>query len=145
MNLFTLLNSRPKPITIGIIGAGKFATMFFAQAIKIPSIHIVGVVDIYPENAKSNMEMVGWDTSAFETSSLSNAFSTGKTFISDDWEALTSNESIEIIIECTGNPISAVKHCLSAFKNQINIIIYHKIITVIYGYPLHILDKNNVC
>ena len=24
----------------------KFATMFFAQALKIPSIHIVGVVDI---------------------------------------------------------------------------------------------------
>ena len=55
MNLFTLLNSRPKPITVGIIGAGKFATMFFAQAMKIPSIHIVGVVDLYPENAKSNM------------------------------------------------------------------------------------------
>ena len=59
MNLFTLLNNKPKPITVGIIGAGKFATMFFAQALKIPSIHIVGVVDLYPENAKSNMEMVG--------------------------------------------------------------------------------------
>ena len=122
MNLFTLLNSRTKPITVGIIGAGKFATMFFAQALKIPSIHIVGVVDLYPENAKSNMEMVGWDPSAFEISNLSNAFSTGKTFISDDWEALVSHEAIEIIVECTGNPISAVKHCLSAFENQKNVI-----------------------
>ena len=68
------------------------------------------------------MEMVDWDTSAFETNNLSNAFSTGKTFISDNWEALVSHESIEIIIECTGNPISAVKHCLSAFKNQKNVI-----------------------
>ena len=91
MNLFTLLNSRPKPIRIGIIGAGKFATMFFAQSLKIPSIHIVGVVDLYPENAKSNMEMVGWDPSIFDTSDLSNAFSTGKTFISDDWEGLVSD------------------------------------------------------
>ena len=118
MNLFMLLNNRPKPITIGIIGAGKFATMFFAQALKIPSIHVVGVVDLYPENARSNMQMVGWDTSAFDTSNLSNAFSTGKTFVSDDWEALVSHQSIEIIVECTGNPIAAVKHCLSAFKNQ---------------------------
>ena len=55
MNLFTLLNNRSKPITIGIIGAGKFATMFFAQALKIPSIHIVGIVDLYPEKAKSNI------------------------------------------------------------------------------------------
>ena len=78
MNLFSLLNSRTKPITIGIIGAGKFATMFFAQALKIPSIHIVGVVDLYPENARSNMQMVGWDTSIFDTNNLSNAFSTTK-------------------------------------------------------------------
>jgi predicted homoserine dehydrogenase-like protein len=53
-----------------------------------PSIHIVGVVDIHPENAKSNMQMVGWDPYAFETSNLSDAFSCGKTFISDNWEAL---------------------------------------------------------
>ena len=32
MNLFSLLNSRSKPITIGMIGAGKFATMFFSFA-----------------------------------------------------------------------------------------------------------------
>ena len=58
MNLFSLLNRRETPITIGIIGAGKFATMFFAQALKIPSFHVVGVVDIVPENAKSNLQDV---------------------------------------------------------------------------------------
>jgi predicted homoserine dehydrogenase-like protein len=35
---------------------------------------------------------------------------------------LVSHESIEIIVECTGNPIAAVEHCLSAFKNQKNVI-----------------------
>ena len=122
MNLFRLLNKKSKPISIGIIGAGKFATMFFSQVLKIPSIHIVGVVDIHPENAKSNMEMVGWDPSVFETPNLSDAFLSGKTFISDNWEELISHESIEIIVECTGNPIAAVQHCLSAFKNQKNVI-----------------------
>ncbi len=122
MNLFSLLNSRTKPITIGIIGAGKFATMFFAQALKIPMIHLVGVVDILPENAKSNMKMAGWEASALETSNLSDAFTSGKTFISEDWVSLVSHEAIEIIIECTGNPISAVKHCLSAFENKKNVI-----------------------
>ena len=101
MNLFRLLNKKSKPISIGIIGAGKFATMFFSQVLKIPSIHIVGVVDIHPENAKSNMEMVGWDPSVFETPNLSDAFLSGKTFISDNWEELISHESIEIIVECT--------------------------------------------
>ena len=122
MNLFSLLNSRTKPITIGIIGAGKFATMFFAQVLKIPMIHVVGVVDIQPENAKSNMKMAGWEASALETINLSDAFTSGKTFVSEDWESLVSHETIEIIIECTGNPISAVKHCLSAFENKKNVI-----------------------
>jgi len=84
MNLFSLLNRRETPITIGIIGAGKFATMFFAQALKIPSFHIVGVVDIVPENAKSNLQIAGWNTTSFDTTSLSDAYSSGKTFISDN-------------------------------------------------------------
>ena len=122
MNLFSLLNKREKPIPIGIIGAGKFATMFFAQALKIPSFHIVGVVDIVPENAKSNLQIAGWNTTSFDTTSLSDAYSTGKTFISEDWKSLVSHDSIEIIIECTGNPNSAVEHCLTAFQNNKNVI-----------------------
>ena len=125
MNLFSLLNKRvveKKPIQIGIIGAGKFATMFFSQALKIPAIHIVGIVDIDPEKAKVNLNMVGWSPEAYNAKSLTEASSSGKTYVFDNWESLICHPTIEIIIECTGNPASAVKHCLLAFNNKKNVL-----------------------
>ncbi len=125
MNLFSLLNKRSKekkPIKIGIIGAGKFATMFFSQSLRIPGIHIVGIVDISPVKAKSNLEVVLWKPDSYNAKNLIEASVKGNTFVSDDWASLISFPSIEIIIECTGDPISAVKHCLFAFKNNKNVI-----------------------
>ena len=38
-------------------------------------------------------------------------------FISKDWRALVSLPAIDVIVECTDNPIAAVKHCLAAFNH----------------------------
>lgn len=35
-----------RPIRIGMIGGGKFGTMFMAQAQRIPGVHVLGVVEI---------------------------------------------------------------------------------------------------
>jgi len=34
------------PVTIGVIGAGKFGTMFLAQARLTTGMHVVGVADL---------------------------------------------------------------------------------------------------
>ncbi|MDP6875966.1 MAG: Gfo/Idh/MocA family oxidoreductase, partial [Alphaproteobacteria bacterium] len=125
MNLYKKLQERTatgRPIRVGMIGAGKFGTMFLAQAVRIPAIHIVGIVDISPDNAKSNMKLVGWRDEAFDAIHLDDAVTTGKTHVGDDWQALVAHQDIEIIIECTGNPMAAVTHCLGAFAQQKNVI-----------------------
>ncbi|MEO9573388.1 MAG: Gfo/Idh/MocA family oxidoreductase [Tateyamaria sp.] len=127
MNLFKKLQERAtagNPIRVGMIGAGKFATMFLAQAVRIPAIHIVGVVDLNPANAKSNMKLAGWSYEAHSAASLDDAANSGKTHVSDDWQALTAHPAVDIVIEATGNPLAAVTHCLAAFaqgKNVINV------------------------
>lgn len=127
MNLFRKLQERAaagNPIRVGMIGAGKFGTMFLAQAVRIPAIHIAGVVDLDPATAKSNMSLVGWADDAYSATSLDDAIATGRTHLSDDWQALIAHSGIEIIIECTGNPMAAVTHCLAAFdegKHVINV------------------------
>ncbi len=127
MNLFKKLQERAaagNPIRVGMIGAGKFATMFLAQAVRIPAIHIVGVVDLNPENAKSNMNLAGWSYEAHSAGSLDDAANSGKTHVSDDWQALIAHSAVDIVIEATGNPLAAVTHCLAAFaqgKNVINV------------------------
>ena len=63
MNLFSKLKQRAEsgdPVRVGMIGAGKFGSMFLSQVLKLDGIHLIGVADLSPQNARSNMEYVGW-------------------------------------------------------------------------------------
>jgi predicted homoserine dehydrogenase-like protein len=127
MNLFAKLRQRAEsgdPIRIGMIGAGKFGSMFLAQMLKLPGVHLVGVVDLNPAAARSNMEYVGWSAERFGAASLDDAARSGATHVGDDALALISHPAVQIVIECTGNPMAAVEHCLAAFahgKHVINV------------------------
>ncbi len=125
MNLFSKLQKRAEdrnPIRVGVIGAGKFGSMFFAQALRLPGIHIVGIVDISPDRAKSNLSNVGWPEERYSAVDLDAAAINGTTHVGDDWQALARNPDIEIVIESTGNPIAAVTHCLEAFEQGKHVI-----------------------
>ncbi len=120
MNLHRLLQQREaqgKPLRLGLIGAGKFATMYIAQVPKTPGVHLAGIADLDPANARANLERVGWKAERHAAPSLDTAFSDRRTHVGDDWQALVSHPAIDIIIEATGNPIAAVDHALAAFRN----------------------------
>lgn len=127
MNLFTLLKVRAaegRPIRVGLIGAGKFGSMYLAQAPKTPGVHVAGVVDLDPANARANLDRVGWSAARTNVGSLDGAVASGQTYLSDDWQALINHPAIDIIVECTGNPVAAVDHCLAAFaagKHVVNV------------------------
>lgn len=118
MGLYEQLQERQaqnKQIRVGVIGAGKFGTMFLAQVLRIPGVHVVGVADLIVDVAKSNMRYAGWTDEQMLASSLDIAFQTGATNIGQDAMALINQPGIDIIIECTGNPVIAVDHALAAF------------------------------
>lgn len=120
MNLYAKLQARAaaqNPIRIGLIGAGKFASMYLAQVPKTPGIHLVGIADLSPDNAKRNLARVGWQPEQCNAVSLEQALSHGNTHVGDDWLTLVKHPMIDIIIEATGSPIAAVDHCLGAFAN----------------------------
>ena len=107
MNLFSKLQQRKdNPLRIGLIGAGKFATMYLAQVPKTPGVELVGIADLSPDNARANLRRVGWPDELVQTISTS-----------DDWRKLVSDPRVDIVIEATGNPIAAVEHILGAFRN----------------------------
>ncbi|MEO5772221.1 MAG: flagellar biosynthesis protein FlgA, partial [Burkholderiaceae bacterium] len=63
MNLHAKLQQRQadnKPIRIGIIGAGKFGSMYLAQIPRTPGVHLVGIADLSPAAARTNLARVGW-------------------------------------------------------------------------------------
>jgi predicted homoserine dehydrogenase-like protein len=120
MNLYAKLSERAaqgKPLRVGLIGAGKFGTMYLAQVPKTPGVHIVGIADLAPSGARTNLERAGWKPEQYGAASLDAALAQATTHLSDDWEALVRHPQVEIIVECTGNPIAAVEHCLAAFRH----------------------------
>jgi predicted homoserine dehydrogenase-like protein len=120
MNLYSKLQQRAaqgKPLRIGVIGAGKFGAMYIAQVPRTPGVHLVGIADLSPDNARENLRRVGWKTEAYSATSLDQALKSGQTHLSDNWQALVAHPAIDIVIESTGNPLAAVEHALAAFKN----------------------------
>ena len=73
MNLATLLLEREaagRPVTVGLIGAGKFGTMFLSQARLTRGLHVVGVADLNVERARSQLKTAGWPAGQFTAGSF---------------------------------------------------------------------------
>ena len=120
MNLHKMLLARKaagKPITIGLVGAGKFGSMFLTQVRSTDGMHLVGLADLYPARAKERLGVCGWKSEQSDARSLGDALKTGKTFITDDAMSLIQNEAIEVIIEATGDPATGIVLCLAAIEH----------------------------
>jgi predicted homoserine dehydrogenase-like protein len=113
-----------RPIRIGLIGAGKFGSMYLSQVPRTPGVHLVAIADLRPDLARANLARVGWPASQAMAAHLDAALAEGTTWVTDDIDALLQCPAIEIIVECTGHPIAAVDHCLAAFaagKHVVNV------------------------
>ncbi|GIX15203.1 MAG: flagellar protein FlgA [Paracoccaceae bacterium] len=111
-----------RPIRLGLIGAGKFGTMFLSQARRLPGVHVVGIADLDPSRARGGLALAGWGEERFAPD-LDQAAASGRTHLGEDAPALIAHPAIEIVIEATGDPLAAVDHLLAAFaagKHTIN-------------------------
>ena len=127
MNLHAKLLQRQaekRPIRIGLIGAGKFGSMYLAQIPRTPGVHLVGIADLSPDAARTNLARVGWNPEKLNATNLDQAVKEGSTCISDDWQSLVRHPCIDIVVECTGSPLHAVDHILESFahgKHVVNV------------------------
>src|SRR5207302_9902782 len=107
---------------IGLIGADKVGGMYIAQRPKTPGIHLVGIADLAPANARTTLARVGWAAERYVAASLDAALTSGATHLGDDWQALVAHPQIDIIVEATGNPMAAVEHALAASQHGKHIV-----------------------
>jgi predicted homoserine dehydrogenase-like protein len=117
MNLHKLLGERAaagKPLRVGLIGAGKFGTMFLAQALRTPGLHLLGVADLAPARARENLMRVGWPAERIAAASPGEAVDRGTTWVGDDVRALIAHPALEVVIDATGHPPSGIAHALAA-------------------------------
>src|SRR5712672_1473835 len=125
MNLFSLLKQREaqaRPIRVGLIGAGKFGSMYLSQAPRTPGVHIVGVADLNMRRAHEALKRVGWAKERYSATSLDEALANGSTLVCDDSEALIKYEEIDLVIEATGAPSVGLRHALQCCAHGRDII-----------------------
>ncbi len=125
MSLYAKLQQRAadgRPIRIGLIGAGKFGSMYLAQTPRTPGVHLVAIADLSPAQARANLARVGWQPARSDAGSIDEAVRLGSTHVGEDWEALVRHPAIDIVVECTGSPAAAVAHCLAAFEQRKHVV-----------------------
>ena len=116
MNLYRLLREREadgRPLRVALIGAGKFGSMFLAQARRTPGVHVVAVVDLDPSRARSSLSRVGWPAEQFSAHDLAEARRKRTTHVTDDALATIGSDTIEIVIDATGSPGAGIRHALA--------------------------------
>lgn len=125
MNLHRMLLARKeagRPVTVGLVGAGKFGAMFLAQARTTAGLHVVGVADLNVGRARAQLLSACWPAEQFGAGSLDEAARTGRTAVTEDAQALIAHPAVEVIVEATGDPGTGIRLCLEAIRNGKHIV-----------------------
>ena len=117
MNLYHMLAARAeedRPIRVGLIGAGKFGTMYLAQVRTTTGVHLAGLADLDLGAVQSRLEAASWEPERWGAQSMNDALKRGTTFITDNAEQLIDCTELDVIIEATGVPHAGIRHCRRA-------------------------------
>jgi predicted homoserine dehydrogenase-like protein len=95
-SLYAELAARDRPLRTGLIGAGKFATMFARQAARLAGLEVTWVADLDLDRARE---------------------AAAGAEISTDALALIAGRTADVVVEATGSPPAAVRHALSALEH----------------------------
>ncbi len=122
MNLHSLLcehENAGKCIRVGIIGAGKFATMFLSQIIRTPGMKLTCVCDLNPDQARANLLTAG-----FDPKEISNTFARTEScvVVTDDLAQLLGSDRVDLVIESTGDPVSGAYHALLCINEGLHVV-----------------------
>ncbi|MEJ0020281.1 MAG: Gfo/Idh/MocA family oxidoreductase [Acetobacteraceae bacterium] len=127
MNLHRLLGQRleaGKPVRVGLIGAGKFGSMFLAQVPTTPGIEVAAIADLAPDRAREACRRVGWTEERIAA-----------TRFSDDAMAMMAGD-VEVVVEATGHAPAGIAHARRAIAEGRHIVMVNVEADVLAGAAL---------
>jgi len=136
MNLHRLLAARAaegRPVRVGLIGAGKFGSMFLAQARLTTGLQVLGIADLDVERAHGACETTGWPADQHAAANLDAAAADGGTHITDDAAALVRHPATEVVVEATGNAHVGLRHAQMAIAEGKHIVMVNVEADVVAG------------
>jgi predicted homoserine dehydrogenase-like protein len=125
MNLHTLALSRIErgdgPVRVGLIGAGKFGSMFLNQVPTSP-LEVTAIADLSPDRARAACKNVGWEDERINA-----------TAFLEDGRELAARDDVDVVLEVTGSPPAGIAHSRAAFANGKHIVMVNVEADVLAG------------
>ena len=127
MNFYAMLQERKakgNPVRVGLIGAGKFGTMYLAQVRKVPGVHLVGLAELNIPKAFASLKRTNWPDEQVNAKTLEEAFKTGKTCVLESADEMIASPFTEVIIDCTGLAelgLHTTLNCIQHGKHIVNV------------------------
>lgn len=109
MNLHALALARiergENPVRVGLIGAGKFGSMFLNQVPTSP-LEVTAIADLDLGRARAACRTVGWEDELIE-----------RVNFVEDGKELCARDDVDVVLEVTGSPPAGIAHARAAFAN----------------------------
>jgi len=111
-----------RPVRVGLIGAGKFGSMFLAQVPTATAIEVTAIADLDPARARAGCVQLGWDEARIDA-----------TRFTDDAAALIAADDVEVVVEATGDPAVGIRHALACIEHGKHVVMVNVEADVLAG------------
>ncbi|MGD8421416.1 MAG: Gfo/Idh/MocA family oxidoreductase [Gammaproteobacteria bacterium] len=125
MYLYTRIAQRAtddKPVRVGLIGAGKFGSMFLAQVPNSPGIEVAAIADLHPARVRAGLRGLGWKDARADA-----------TRFTDDAETLIRADDVDVVVEATGDPAVGIRHALKCIEHGKHVVMVNVEADVLAG------------
>ncbi|MDH3220791.1 MAG: Gfo/Idh/MocA family oxidoreductase [Gammaproteobacteria bacterium] len=110
------------PVRVGLIGAGKFGSMFLSQVPTSPGIVVTTIADLDLAAAQARCTEVGWDDTRVAACEFT-----------EDAEAMIRGDNVDVVVEATGHPAAGIKHALLCIEHGKHVVMVNVEADVLAG------------
>ncbi len=136
-----------RPVRVGLIGAGKFGSMFLSQAPATPGLEVRVIADLDPDRARAACRAVGWSDAQIAATRFTDdaraAVGAGDTDagagaphggrVGAGSSVPGGDPDIDVAVEATGDPAAGIAHARAAFAAGTSIVMVNVEADVLAG------------
>ncbi|WP_306143797.1 NAD(P)H-dependent oxidoreductase [Roseibium sp. MMSF_3412] len=111
-----------KPVRVGLIGAGKFGSMFLSQVPTTPGLKVSAIADLRPDAARKACAEVGWPEDLIS-----------EVTFTDDAMSMMATGDVDVIVEATGNPVVGLVHARESIRQGLHVVMVNVEADVLAG------------
>jgi predicted homoserine dehydrogenase-like protein len=115
-------DSAGRAVRVGLIGAGKFGSMFLSQVPTTNGLRVAAIADLNPDAARKACRHVGWPEILL-----------ADTVITDDAFTMIADPEIDVIVEATGHPTAGIAHARAAIASGKHVVMVNVEADVLAG------------